>query len=276
MFSSTRLFSCFLLLLTCHCTSGFAQEQSPECTPPIATDGRVEVDEIRISRVRASGASREADLTNMRISLWVDTKDPNARDCVVRIVELEPIVDDTGKVLSTEDRRRNMLPLQKEQRAREFKTFRGRRGPVVSLLLDAPLRRASRIKLLKGRLEITPARTEKIIVDNLPSLVGKRVKHDLLKKLTIVPRIEIVDDTTEVTLDITGQTDRLIAWTVAQDGKPLNWANQSESARADPVRTVGHGYPRFQPNKKTSLLLAVATVGMKEIIDFEFSDLELP
>lgn len=254
----------------------FAQGQLQERTPPIASSGPVEVNEIRIARVSVSDASPEADLTNMRLSLWIDVKDAKARDFLVRLVKLAPIADDTGKILSTDERRKEIRPLAEEVRASELKSFRGRRGPVVSLLLDAPSRGASRIKTLKGRIEVTPAGRETITLKNLPSLVGKQVKHDLLTETNVVPRIEIDDDLTEVTLEITGQHDRLIDWAVAQDGQPLRPAMESKSGIRDPVKSLGKGYRRIRLNKNTSLLIAVTTIGMKQVIDFEFADLDLP
>ena len=267
---------CLGAILLCSHTSLLAQQPAPELTPPIAIDGRVEVDEIRIERVRVSDASPPADLTNMRLALWVDVKDPTAREFLVRILKLEPVIDDTGKLLSTRQRRHHMPILTSEVRGNELKTFRGRHGPVIRLLLDAPARSASRIKRLKGQIEVLPSGRKTITLDNLPSLVDKQLKHDLLTETNVVPRIERDDDVTEVTLEITGRRDRLIAWTVARNGKPLRAHMESESAEGDAVKKWGQGFRRLQPDESTSLLIAVTTAGQKQVIDFEFSDLELP
>ena len=266
-----------LLIYYCNCTPGFAQEQVPERTPPTATSGQVEIDAIRITRIEASDASPEADLTNMQLSMWIDVKDAKARTFLVRLVKLEPIVDDMGKVLSTDDRRRDILPLAKEVLASELKTSRDRNGPVVSLWLDAPSRGASQLKSLKGRFKVTPAGTETLELENLPSIVGKQVKHKLLTETNVmVKSIEWGDYSTDVTLEVTGQHDRLINWTVAQDGQPLTPASLSKSAAGDLVQISGKGFRRLRPNENTSLLITVATVGEKQVIDFEFTDIDLP
>ena len=77
-------------------------------------------------------------------------------------------------------------------------------------------------------------------------------------------------------VQVTGQHDRLINWTVAQDGQPLTPASLSKSAAGDLVQSSGKGFRRLRPNENTSLLITVATVGEKQVIDFEFTDIDLP
>ena len=238
---SIRCLLCSAFFLAYFHTLSSAEEPIPKRTLPIATSGQIEVDAIRIARVKVSGASPNADLTKMRLSLWIDVKDAKAREFLMRLVKLDPVVDDTGKLLSTKDRRKKILSLKKEVRTTGRKTFRGRNGPIVPWLFDAPARGASRIKTFKGRIEITPIGREEIVLKDLPSLVGKQIKHDLLAATNIVPRFDIGNDVTEITLAVTGQHDRLIAWTVAQDGKPLRAVMRGRGAADDSIQEVIKG-----------------------------------
>ncbi|MBC8289942.1 MAG: hypothetical protein H8E37_06460 [Planctomycetes bacterium] len=249
-----------------------------ERTPPLAVDGRIEIDEIRITRARVSGAAPNADLTKMKVSIWIDMHDAKSENYLVRFAKLDPIFDDTGKLLLSKQRLEDALPLRQETRTANIKVSDDRYGPVLTFVLEAPARGAAHIKSFKGRIEIFPTTAERISIANLPSLIGKPIKHNLLADLSVVPQIESNKeiDRTKVTLEITGRKDRLIAWAVRHDGEVLNRNGYSKSDPRKPVKVLGHGYDLFEPTQKTSLLLAVSKPGRKQVIDFEFSDLELP
>jgi hypothetical protein len=276
MLLSTRRLLWLVVFLTSPSRPAFSEDHARNVSPPIATAGRIEVSEIRIARIRASDASPAADLTNMEIALWIDVEDATAREFLVRIVSLEPIVDDTGTRLSPDNRLRDIRPLAMEVRADESKSARGRRGPVVRLLLDAPSRAATRIRSLKGRVEVTSSGREIINLENILARVGKTVQHELLAETRIVPQIKSADGMTEVTLTVTGQHDRLMAWTIAQNGKPLEPESEWRSAEGGSVQTSGQDYRQLQLDQNTSLMMAVATGGKKQVIDFEFVNVDLP
>src|SRR5262249_17922984 len=156
----------------------------------------------------------EADLTNMQLELLIDmNRSTNNEACLIKLVELAPVVDDKGKVLSTKKRLTKIEELQGDVPASSFKGTRGRSGPVVCLLLDAPSRGARSIKAIKGTFEVVPAKVEKLRFVNLPSLVGKPLKHKQLKGIKVVLKITKGELGTTVFLEITGARNRLVNWT---------------------------------------------------------------
>ena len=104
-------------------------------------DNTVEINGINIERRFAADAVDYADITNMSIEFFVDTGFSN-RICDgqrIKISSLNPIVDDTGKLLLTKNRRQGIYHLAGYQRARGFNTKRdGRSGVNFSIRLDAP------------------------------------------------------------------------------------------------------------------------------------------
>ena len=277
MFRTSFRCLCVAALLAYTVAFAFSQERSDKQTPLVASDGQIEITEIRIARVRVSDASPKADLTNMMLALWIDVKDTDARQFLVRLVSLEPIVDDTGKTLSTDKRRSEIDFLREETRTREFRSARNRKGPVIRMTLDAPASRASKIKAIKGRIELFATGSETITLKNLPSLVDKRIKHKSLSEIKIVPRInKVFGDSTEVALSVSGKQDRLIDWTVVHNGRQLFEDSMSKSSNRDSATILGKAYRRFQPDENTSLLIKIATAKKKQTIDFEFTDVELP
>src|SRR4051794_14856955 len=88
------------LCLVSPLASGDEPPDDPAITEIIATSGDVMIQEIRIERVKASFAVREADLTYMLVKLWLtsDLDQPQAEHrYLVRLVDLAPVVDDTGR-----------------------------------------------------------------------------------------------------------------------------------------------------------------------------------
>jgi hypothetical protein len=103
-------------------------------------NGGVELDEIRVVRWTSLGAVTEADLTNMELKLWFPAWKTQGQcfHSLLHLQSLEKIEDDTGKLLSTEKRLKQIEYLRGEVRMDEWKGFRGTGGPVARLLLEAP------------------------------------------------------------------------------------------------------------------------------------------
>src|SRR5262245_5953014 len=81
--------------------------QAQETTRIAPASNGVEIEEIQIVRSTALGAAKEADLTNMQLGLWfsADRETKNSRSTpLIHLQELSAIEDDTGRVLSTDKR----------------------------------------------------------------------------------------------------------------------------------------------------------------------------
>ena len=247
MLTSVHNLFCFAILLT-SINSGltFAEEPLKPKTPPILESDGVRVDAIHINRTWKSNAPSEVNLSSMEILLWLGMND-TAPQFLVQLVNLEPIIDDTGKVLSTDQRRKEIYVLGRNVVSGTTRWIDSRNGPVVSLTVDAPARKASHIQSFKGRIEVTPISNGSITLKNLPSLIGKQLQHKFLKDLDIVPNIEKDNQVTKVTLKITGQHERLRSWKVQQNGRPLILLSTGSEWTGEKSKRESQTYPTIPP-----------------------------
>ncbi|MBX9583551.1 MAG: hypothetical protein K2X87_24885 [Gemmataceae bacterium] len=161
-----------------------AQAQGKTRIAP-ASNG-VEIEEIHVVRRVALDAVKEADLTNMQLGLWfsADWEAKNGRSPpLIHLQELSAVEDDTGRVLSTERRLKQIEPLRGEVRGNTWKNAGGKQGPVVSLLLDAPARGAGRIKSVKGKAQVTLTKPVSLTFNDLAAVDGKILDHPDMKNL---------------------------------------------------------------------------------------------
>jgi hypothetical protein len=136
-------------------------------------NARVIIQEIKIKRCFSIDAVPQADITNMHLCLRVVVE--NAKEDSrfhVRFSKLGAIIDDRGKLLSTKERLQG-IPLDQELPRLGVRRADNGIGPFIYLTLDAPDRSASKIRSLKGQLDVHPITVEKIVVPNLKSQLGK-------------------------------------------------------------------------------------------------------
>src|SRR5712692_1599897 len=123
--------------------------QAPERNRIAPASGGVEIEEIKMTRWTALNAVKEADLTNMQLKLWFPAtwnRREHAFPHLIHLHSLSSIEDDTGKLLSTEKRLKQIEYLRGEVRGNVWKASDGKEGPVICLLLEAPGRRADKIR----------------------------------------------------------------------------------------------------------------------------------
>ncbi len=270
-----------LLGLLCFSPSGAQRQSGWESTGPIARSGGVEVEEIHVERRRVAGAVRRADLTYMTVRLWFSSE-PRRQDAggdsaayLVRLLHLEPVADDTGRLLSCRQRLADLEALQREVVGRVYRQAGEGAGPVTALRLDAPARGASKIKLLRGKAEVITGRYQEVTVEGLVGRSGKRLVGDpLLRGMRIEPVVKFAEGSTAVTLNITGEYNRLLQWEVRSKGRALRPASAGHHAR-DGAREVSLSFRGAVP-KDSELRLTVVVPEKKRSYEFRFSDLELP
>ncbi len=250
------------------------------------SSGGVELDEIYVVRWTALGAVKAADLTNMKIGLlfaakWepTDTYSPP----LIHLQALSPIEDDTGRVLSTENRLKEIEFLQGEVRGTTWKGFGGKQGPVVSLLLDAPARGATTLKTIKGKAVVTLTKQVSLNFKDLASVNGKELRHPDMKSLAAMKlRFSITEKDGRVTATISAPVNyaspwnrgRLYNWNVTEGGRRLNLASEGTSPAGEGV-AVEKTYHR-RTIKGLSLRLDVLEAVESKTFDFEFRKVELP
>jgi hypothetical protein len=99
-----------------------------------------------------------------------------------------------------------------------------------------------------------------------------------LTDTSIVPKAKRFDsiDATKVYIEINGQKGRFIGMKIKQGQKFVNSSGHSRSAPYK--KTLNHGawYHGLVVNKNTTLILNIAKLGQKHVINFEFTDIKLP
>ncbi len=247
----------------------------PNLGPPIGIDGQVEIERFDIRRVRAADAVKHADITNMRVDLFIDLKSlpPHLEGgYLVRLVELSDIRDDSGKLLLTEIRRKDIDMLYRPIKPRAFNLKRGgRQGPNVDFVIDAPAIGASSLVQLSGEFEIAPYATKLIVFRDLRSQIGMALTHPLLPDVKFRPKI---DDGQFPYLEMNSNLeadDRIDEWkmiVLSEDGFRVSPTSQGGGV-------LRQGFAQRLP-QKFDVWLEVLDVGPSERIKFKFENILLP
>jgi hypothetical protein len=259
-------------------TADSLARQQPEGrgrTGPIAISGGAELETIRIVRWKASYAAGEADLTNMEIALWLPGKwKPKSTYYLVRILELKPIEDETGKVLTTNERLRSIPYLRAEVAVNGSRSFQGKEGPVIEFRLEAPARQATKIKSIKGKAEVSTATITPLRFDDVSAMRGQALPHPKLRDLPIRPRIEVEDGMTRITLGMPDRYARVHNWWLEKCGERLPLSIEGPIV-IDGKFIRGKEY-QGERTKDYSLKILLAEPVQTKVFEFEFKDLELP
>lgn len=232
---------------------------------------------VRTVRDRAIvGAAWGSDSSRTEIHLWIKAPGRTlVRDDIVQLSQLAPIVDDQGNLLSTKKRLEAIDFYQRETRSPHTFSRPDGSGHILTFLVDAPARKATKIKQIKGRVEITTTGSQRIVFEKLSTLVGKPLEHKLLGDLRIVPELTVGDDGTDLTLHMTGKHHLVKYWHLEDGGRHVRASMQHEGRRHPTIKEVGRGYAA-RVSEKAALVLTVRTAGVKQVVDFEFTDVELP
>ncbi|MBX3451216.1 MAG: hypothetical protein KF777_16740 [Planctomycetaceae bacterium] len=242
-----------------------------EYLPAIANSGNVEIEAIRISRERVARQAKHADLTNMTVSLWLAWKGEPPERILLQIVELDPIRDNTGKLLTTKQRLDSLPFLKKNFRGNEFKSQGDKNGPVVNLLLDAPAREATTIRSIKGKAVVSEVTAARIDFKDLAAIKKKVLEDPKLKDFKIEADIEIFDGDTELKLQVPPAHERLMWWGLVTNSRrtvPIT----AESQNGDMLTKTYSG----DQTKDTFLGIVIAEPTKSHEMEFQFTDIKLP
>lgn len=248
-----------------------------EFAGPIAKSGDAEIQQIAITRERVAYASKDADLTFMKLALWLPLKGNDVGDgYLVRLNELQPIEDGSGKQLLSKIRLVDNAELFAEVRAHETQGRGGLTGPLLPLMLDAPSRGATRLKLVKGRATVHRIVEEKVSFEKFGSLVGKPLDHPKLKDFKTTPTLATERSSREVGLNLPARHGRLREWSLLKGGRKLQ--PYTHSWRPDETGVAGAVTQSYigEDVKDCTLELLLAVPVETRTFSFEFKDVELP
>ncbi|HEY7423551.1 MAG TPA: hypothetical protein VH682_04845 [Gemmataceae bacterium] len=282
----------FILSLACGafillCQSGVHRTaQAQETTRIAPASNGVELEQIRIVRWTALDAAKNADLTNMELGLWFSAawkRKGNQFAHLIRFQSLSAIEDDSGRLLSTEKRRKQIEYLRGEVRGDTWKSSGGKEGPVIRLLLEAPARGAGKIKAVKGTAEVSMAKTVSLTFNDLAAFNGKELDHPDMKSLrTLKLRFSIEEKDGKVTAKVTAPVNyaspwnrgRLQEWALTDGGRVIGIASEGVSPEGESV-AVEKTYRR-RTFKGLSLRLRVLEPVESKTFKFNFQNIELP
>jgi hypothetical protein len=263
--------------------------QNPETIRIAPASDGVEIERIKNVRCTALGAVKEADLTNMQIELWFSatwkTREHSCRS-LVRLHSLSSIEDNTGKLLSTPERLKQIEYLRDEVRMDQWGGRGDKEGPSIRLLLDAPARSADKIKALKGKAEASLVKEVVLNFHDLSAINGKILDHPDMKKLKDLKLdFSIEEKNGRVTVRVKAPFNyaspwnrgRLLSWEV-RDGwswwRELVLSSEGKSPEQEGV-TVEKTY-EARSYKGWSLQLIILEPVETKTFDFDFRGVDLP
>jgi hypothetical protein len=237
-----------------------------EQTGPIAASAGAEIYEITIKRCKASYAARDADVTNLTLALHFPAKWKSQRHSyLVRIVSLEPIADDTGKILSTKGRLRKIKFLGGDVLVNGSFDSRALEGPVIRMVMDVPARRAIYLKSVKGKAKVSRVRIQ-FVEFPFAAVLGKPLEHPLVKGFKLIPKMEMENGDTTVRLRASNLPDRLVKWGLTAGDRELECVRYGDSFRTY----------RGQLPEGCSLWLMFDVPAETKTFEFDFKNVELP
>jgi hypothetical protein len=204
----------------------------------------------------------------MRIELWLTEKYKKGTQALflVKLDELGPIEDDTGKLLTTKKRLEWIKHLKWEVSETNMRITRNKMGPTMGFTIDAPARQATKIKSLKGKATVAEYTSVQIEIDNKTAFSGKVLDHPKLKGLAIKPTIAFEDGSTSVNLNMPNESGRLDEWGLIEKGKYA-----SLESIAGNERTF-----RGDHRNAASVWFIIRDPSNTKTLTFDFKDIELP
>ena len=123
----------------------------------IAVSGTNEIAAIEVNRWQASRQARTAKLSHTKVSLWFATKSNEDRPArvLLQLVEVDPIYDNTGKLLSTKEWLAALPFMKKDYLCGESQSWEGKTGPVIHLVVEVPAREATTINSIRGKAVVS-------------------------------------------------------------------------------------------------------------------------
>lgn len=246
-----------------------------------ASDG-VELQEMQIQRQAVSNGLSDS---SMELKLWFTSNWPkDVRSPLIHLQSLEAVEDDTGRVLSTKERRGDIFYLRGEVYGATWMQSGQQSGPEIRLQFDAPARNATRIKLIKGTAVVSATKTVALTFKDLAAIDGKILEHPDMKDLQRLKlRFSLKQEDGMLTAAIASPLNYASPWKIGRltddwkilEGKtPLRFFGLGTSPEGDGV-TVEQTFER-RDAKGLSLRIFVREPVQTRTFKFEFRDVPLP
>lgn len=264
----------FLLHMATVAMSAAGSQGAPTSAPAAKAPAAC-VSRMQITRTVALYDAPDLMPTCFEFELFVNPgRGREVRQYALRLVSLDPIVDDTGKTLLTPERRKENRALHETIPGAALRLVGDTMGPVLPIRLDVPDAAAKRLRQVRGALELSPIEVVKLEFSNLRSLDGRKLEHADLGEADVTVRL---DQSDPKSIRLVFKKGRALVrdWAIARGGQPLRASLRSASDPGDPVDEMSYSFDEAIP-EDASLWLAVAKPGPPQTCTFDFRDMPLP
>lgn len=247
-------------------------------SPALAKSGEVDLERIKVDHTGVTIQATGEELAYTTITVRVPVTGDNPDRTLLQLVELEPVRDNTGKLLSTEERMEDMerFAIYLHKYSREVYNID---SSTISLhmQLDAPAVGAKSIPVIKGKLLHSEAELVLIDVKDLTEHKHRKVEHPHLGKIQLATDVVLVDGQTEVSMHIPRLSrNQIDDWNlISKDGnRPLKYRSESSSPQGE-TNFVTKTY-NGNLIQKAFLRIELNSPTKSRELDFEFNDIALP
>jgi hypothetical protein len=280
-----------------------AADDDDSFTPLTAKSGRIKLRSIQIHRGVVADARNPSN--NLSIELMILPREPRGTVRVeviepggplpknpppqveprlMRIADLAPVEDDTGRLLSTRQRLPANPHFREDVVVGHAVWDEANMVFTVGLAFDAPARTATKIKLLKGKVVVSRQKVAALGFKDLGALDGRRLEHPKLKDYELKATVKTERDRVGVTLQIPPQSRRVLHWGLAKDGQMLPVAPAFSVPRAREgfeMKAPDEDQPKTKHYSVAQAEGAILGIALSEPVDsiefpFEFKDIALP
>jgi hypothetical protein len=256
--------------------SSSASESAATKHSTLAESNGVGIDLIRIAKKRVAEPEGDTDTSSLVIELWLTRSPENdTGNYSVRLLDLSDVKDNTGKLLSTPERRKAIRFLGEDLRTARKKNADGKAGPTFGLTFDVPAREATSIASLRGKAVLSTLTSDRLKFEGLEALNGKALSHADFKGATVTAKFEVNEDRTTVELTLpTALSNSIVEWGLGKDAALLNPIAKDSSA-VDGQTTLTKQYKGEHVADSFLGILFAKPVNVATY-DFEFTDVDLP
>jgi hypothetical protein len=245
----------------------------------------VEIIELRHTRRRAGTTG--LTYGELGLSLFVAAPQgdgPAPARYVFDKIHFEPVRDDLGTLLTSDEFHRHIEYLRAHQKAfsahRRGEGEAARQGPVLELSLTLPAKRASAIQRLSGIVEVAAVREGTLVIEDVVKAWGNPIDSPLLVDLEVTPIIRQEEDHPIISLRVTGSWDRLYSWHLVKDDENFSYAHEPERLVEGGVEL---NYRPYFCEKTDADILAGLGIELRVFVpsavrrcEFDMKNIELP
>lgn len=246
-------------------------------TPAIAKSGEVELEQVKVNRSGIKNRETGEEIADTSISIRIPIKGEKPERTVLQLIELEPVRDDTGKLLSTDEQMKRMdsCSIYLHKLARE-QSNTDADSISLHMLLAVPADGAKSIPAIKGKLLHSEAKLGVVDVKDLSEHKNRQIEEASLSKLKLFTDVALVKGRTEVSVHIPPRSYKLIDdWGLISNVGNRRLRNLFEKSSPQGETAVITKDYDGNVTQKAFLRIEFSSLTKSREISFEFKDVAL-